>query len=45
MSSLISSIKGKVVSILRRVYKSLEGIPRGCGAWGMDLAIFGWYFI
>jgi hypothetical protein len=40
----ISSVKGMVVSILRRVHKSLECVPRGFGAWGIELAMFGWHF-
>jgi hypothetical protein len=44
MSSFMSSIKGKVVSIMRRVHKSSEGIPRGRGVWGMDLVMFGCHF-
>jgi hypothetical protein len=43
-SSFISSIKGKVVSIMRRVYKSLERVPRGFGGWGTELAMFGRHF-
>jgi hypothetical protein len=40
----ISSIKGKVKSIIRRVHKSLERVPRGFGAWGVELAMFGRHF-
>jgi hypothetical protein len=40
----ITSIEGKVVSIVRRVHKSLVHIPRGFGAWGVELAMFWWHF-
>jgi hypothetical protein len=40
----ISSIKGKVASLMRRVCKSLECIPRGFRAWGVELAMFGRHF-
>jgi hypothetical protein len=42
--SSITSIKGKVVSIVWRVHKSLERVPRGFGAWGAELAMFGRHF-
>jgi secreted trypsin-like serine protease len=44
ISSFISSIERKVNSIVRRVHKSLECVPRGFGAWGAELAMFGRHF-
>jgi hypothetical protein len=45
ISSFISSIKGKAISIMRRVHKSLVRLPRGFGAWGVELVMFGWHFM
>jgi hypothetical protein len=42
--SFVSSMNGKVVSIMRRVPKSLECMPIGHQAWGVELAIFGQHF-
>jgi hypothetical protein len=36
-----SFLNGWIGSIIRRVHKSLERVPRGFGAWGAELAIFG----
>jgi hypothetical protein len=40
----ISSIKSRIRSIIRKVHKGLECIPRLFGPWGAELARFWWHF-
>lgn len=42
MGFSITSIKGQVISIIRRVHKSLESDHRGFGVWGIDLGCGVW---